>query len=163
MSLFNSWPVPKPLIFVGKVFRVESFDHNGTKVIGEKVKAKSLFKPYGYLIVKSPDLDMPTRLPIIHRDDFLLAMNSFEDPTFLQLKNEGIAELLVTYSPLNIDSRGFSLSPYHCLHYAICPSGTIDRYYQSAQSKKIDSIFGDFVYDGILKTRNHFSERGKNS
>lgn len=38
---------------IGQVFHVLEFDRAGTTTRGDKVKAKSLFKPYGYLLVFS--------------------------------------------------------------------------------------------------------------
>jgi len=40
------------------------------------VKAKSRFKPYGYLLVESPIFNQPAKLPIVHRDDFILEVLS---------------------------------------------------------------------------------------
>ncbi len=80
------------------VFRVKEFDRTGTTVgPGDKVKASGRFKPYGYLLVESPILNQPARLPIVHRDDFLLATTVFDDPQFAEFVET--EELLVTYAP----------------------------------------------------------------
>ncbi|MEO8439130.1 MAG: hypothetical protein ABI540_02800 [Spartobacteria bacterium] len=79
-------------------FRVFEFDRNGTTVDeNNQVIAKSSFQPYGYLLVESPILNNRVRLPIIHRDDFLLAESVFDDPKLANLVES--EELLVTYSP----------------------------------------------------------------
>ena len=58
---------------VNHTFRVFEFDRNGT-IVNEnnQVKAKSSFQPYGYLMAESPILNNRVKMPIIHRDDFLL-------------------------------------------------------------------------------------------
>ena len=64
---------------IGHAFHVLEFDRAGTKISpGNKVNAKSSFKPYGYLLVESPILNQPVRLPIVHHDDFLLADSVFD-------------------------------------------------------------------------------------
>ncbi len=156
MSLWNQWPVSKPKELINQVFRVVDFNRNGTTTDEHgRVHAKSIFKPYGYLTVESPESNKPIQLPIIHRDDFILATLFFDDPTSIQLWNENVSEFLVTYFPEKTDDKGFSLSPFHCLHYAICVYGTIDKYYKSSTTDP-KSIFGEYVFNGPLKIRNHF-------
>ena len=66
---------------VNHTFRVLDFDRNGTTIDeNNQVKAKSRFQPYGYLLAESPILNNRVRLPIIHRDDFLLAASVFDEP-----------------------------------------------------------------------------------
>jgi hypothetical protein len=81
-----------------QVFRILDFDRNGT-IIGEndKVIAASSNKPYGYLKVEAPILNQPIKLPIIHRDDFLLASSVFDDPDLLASARD--SDFLVTYAP----------------------------------------------------------------
>ena len=140
------------------VFRVVSFDRSDTTVdlnAGvQSVEARSETGAYGYLLVESPTLNQPARLPIIHRDDFYLASSVFDDPTFSF--PEG-TELLVTYAPKKMDKRGFSTSPHHVLHYALVPKGTLERYYSHNEigDRRMSTpephlIFGPFKYDGMI-------------
>lgn len=64
---------------VRHVFRVLDFDRAGTIIgPGNSAKAASSLGAYGYLLVESPILNQPVRLPIVHRDDFLLAASVFD-------------------------------------------------------------------------------------
>jgi hypothetical protein len=142
---------------VNHTFRVLEFDRNGT-IIDEnnQVKAKSSFQPYGYLLVESPILNNRARLPIIHRDDFLLAASVFDEPKLADLADS--EELLVTYAPKHLGPKGLSASPHHVLHYAIVPSGTLDSYYSvnnDAHMAKPEpqKLFGRFVYQGEIKVQ----------
>lgn len=155
MGIFNTWPTSKPKDLIEKVFRVESFDRNNTTYQNGKIKAKSLFQPYGYLTVESPDSKNAIRIPIIHKDDFSLALLFFDDPASMSLKNQHIAELLVTYAPAEADKNGFSTSSFHCLHYAICAYGTIDKFYDKPDSNS--TIFGEYAFEGLITIKNHFS------
>jgi hypothetical protein len=141
---------------IGQVFRVLEFDRAGTVILsGEKVKAKSLFKPYGYLLVESPILNQPVRLPIVHRDDFLLAASVFDESQWLEvIKGQ---ELLVTYIPKHKLSRGMA-GIFHALHYVITPRGTLDRYYEVGNDMHManpapEKIFGTLVWDGLLRVQ----------
>ena len=50
-------------VIANHVFRILDFDRTGTIIKNNgKVKAKSLFKPYGYLIVESPILNNPLEI-----------------------------------------------------------------------------------------------------
>ena len=157
MSLWNSWPVSKPKDLIEKVFRVSDFDRNGV-VIDEygKITGKSAFKPYGYLKVESPDSAKTLQLPIIHKDDFALATFFFDDQELVKKANNHEVELLVTYSPLEVDKNGFSISPLHCLHYALCSYGTIGEFYQSS-TRTPELIFGDFIFAGGLSIKDNLS------
>ncbi len=142
---------------VNHAFRVFKFDRNGTTVNeNNQVKAKNSFQPYGYLLVESPILNNRVRLPIIHRDDFLLAMSVFDEPKLVaKIADE---ELLVTYSPKHLGPKGISGSPHHVLHYALVPSGTLDSYYSvnnDAHMAKPEpqKLFGPFVYQGEIKVQ----------
>jgi len=138
-------------------FHVVDFDRNNTIITptGE-VKATSQTKPYGYLLVESPTLNQRIGLPIIHKDDFVLATTVFDEPQLMDLVNGGDIELLVTYAPKN-EKNGYATSPQHVLHYVLVPSGTLEMYYadtpegnrrMSRPEPKL--LFGDFVYDGEI-------------
>lgn len=142
---------------VNHVFRVFEFDKDGTTINEDnKVKAKSSFQPYGYLLAESPILNNRVRLPIIHRDDFLLAASVFDDPKLANLIES--EELLVTYSPKHVGPKGVSASPHHVLHYALLPSGTLDYYYSVKNDAHFakpepQKLFGPFVYQGKIKVQ----------
>lgn len=115
---------------IRQVFRVIEFDRAGTTIgSGDTVKAKSRFKPYGYLLVESPILNHPTKLPIVHRDDFVLAATVFDEPHLADLVTED--ELIVTYVPRQKLPSGHALGPSHVLHYVLVPSGTLNEYYDA--------------------------------
>ena len=142
---------------VRQVFRVCEFDKTGTK-IGQngQIYAASPVSPYGYLLVESPILNQRVKLPIIHRDDFLLAASVFDDLNLIHLVAE--EDLLVTYAPKHLQPNGMSGSPYHVLHYAITPHGTLDRYYAvnndvHMRNPAPEKIFGSFVYEGEIKVQ----------
>jgi len=142
---------------VNHAFRVLDFDRNNTTTDSDnQIKAKSSFQPYGYLLSESPILNNKVRIPIIHRDDFLLAASVFDDPklaNFVESK-----ELLVTYSPKHLGPKGLSGSPHHVLHYAIVPNGTLNSYYSVNNDVHMakpepQKLFGPFVYQGEIKVR----------
>ena len=142
---------------IGQVFRVLEFDRAGTIILpGDKVKAKSLFKPYGYLLVESPILNQPASLPIVHRDDFLLAASVFDEPRWLEVIKE--QELLVTYVPKRKLPKGMA-GTSHALHYVITPRGTLDRYYGQdfisvhMANPAPEKIFGTLVWDGLIRVQ----------
>ncbi len=142
---------------VNHVFRVFKFDKNGTTINeSNQVKAKSSFQPYGYLLAESPILNNRVRLPIIHRDDFLLAASVFDDSKLANLVER--EELLVTYSPKHLGPKGVSASLHHVLHYALVPSGTLDSYYSANNDAHFakpepQKLFGSFVYQGEIKVQ----------
>jgi hypothetical protein len=141
---------------IGQVFRVLEFDRAGTTIKDGKVKAKSMFKPYGYLLVESPILNQPAKLPITHRDDFLLAVSVFDEPQWLEVIKE--QELLVTYVPKHKLPKGMA-GTSHALHYVITPSGTLDRYYGQdfisvhMANPAPEKIFGTLVWDDLLRVQ----------
>lgn len=142
---------------VNHVFRVLEFDRNGTIIDqNNQVKAKSKLEPYGYLLAESPILNNRVKLPIIHRDDFLLAASVFDKPN---LADHVVSEeLIVTYSPKHLLPKGLSGSPHHVLHYAIVPSGSLDSYYSmnnDVHYGKPDpqELFGPFIYQGEIKVQ----------
>ncbi len=142
------------------LFRVLEFDRVGT-TIGPKnqLQALSDFAPYGYLLVESPILSQPVRLPIVHRDDFWLAASVFDEPKLVDLVNE--EELLVTYAPKKVLSGGLAGDTSHVLHYVITPRGTLDRYYASEEDDHLaapapERLPGPFVYEGEIKVQLNF-------
>jgi len=142
---------------VNHAFRVFEFDRNGTTVNeNNQIKAKSSFQPYGYLLAESPILNNRVRLPIIHRDDFLLAASVFDDPKLAAMVVD--EELLVTYAPKHLLPKGLSGSPHHVLHYAITQHGTLDSYYSMNNDMHMakpepEKLFGQFVYEGEIKVQ----------
>jgi len=142
---------------VNHAFRVLEFDRSDTTIDqNNQVKAKSSFKPYGYLLVESPILNNRVRLPIIHRDDFLLAASVFDEPKLAALVVD--EELLVTYAPKHLLPKGLSGSPHHVLHYVITPRGTLDSYYSKNNDMYMakpdpQKLFGPFVYQGEIKVQ----------
>ena len=142
---------------VNHVFRVLEFDRIDTTIDqNNRVKAKSLSRPYGYLLAESPILNSKVRMPIIHRDDFLLAASVFDEPKLAGFVAD--EELLVTYSPKRLLSKGLSGSPHHVLHYVMTPRGTLNSYYSmnnDIHMAKPDpqKLFGSFVYQGEIKVQ----------
>lgn len=140
---------------VNHAFRVLDFDRNNTVIDqNNQIKAKSSFQPYGYLLAESPILNNKVRIPIIHQNDFLLAASVFDEPKLATMV--GDEELLVTYAPKHLLSKGLSGSPHHVLHYAITPRGTLDSYYSMNNDMHYgkpdpQKLFGPFVYEGEIK------------
>lgn len=141
-------------MIAGMVFQVIDFDRGDTYYDTARIAQNDdQTKPYGYLIVKSATVSQPTKLPIIHRDDYMLADLVFGDEDFKNIIiDSGKHELLVTYVPELMNSAGYSMSPTHCLHYSIEPKGTLDNYYngdkglERMRDPEPEIIFGDFVY-----------------
>jgi hypothetical protein len=139
---------------IGMVFKVLSFDAYGT-VIDSKgnVKAKSTFKPYGYLIVETLNHEVPFKLPIIHKDDFLLAASVFHDHNLSeQIKTR---DLLVTYRPKLITSDGMA-GIHHALHYVITPLNTLNSlpdFTSNKTSSNIEPLFIQFVWEGEIRVQ----------
>ncbi|MDQ2974601.1 MAG: hypothetical protein M3R69_04205 [Acidobacteriota bacterium] len=142
---------------VRHVFRVLEFDRTDTTIgPNDKVTASSMFTPYGYLLVQSPILNQPVKLPIIHRDDFWLAASVFDEPKLANLVTTD--ELLVTYAPKKVLPGGLSGDPSHVLHYVLTPGGTLDRYYAKDNDLHMSKpnpalLFGPFVYDGEIRVQ----------
>ncbi|MDP2692068.1 MAG: hypothetical protein Q8O88_00330 [bacterium] len=142
---------------VNHAFRVLEFDRNNTTVDkNNQVKAKSSLQPYGYLLAESPILNNKVRIPIIHRDDFLLAASVFDEPKLSAMIVD--EELLVTYAPKHLLPKGLSGSPHHVLHYAITPRGTLDSYYSKNNDMYMakpdpQKLFGHFAYQGEIKVQ----------
>ena len=138
---------------IGTVFLVKDFDRVGTIIDAQgNVKARSKFKPYGYLHVESPIFTETIKLPITHRDDFLLVSSVYDDPKLSgQIKN---FELLVTYVPKNKLPGGLA-EITHALHFVITPPQTIEYYYKIEALKDSPSspekLFVKFVWEGEIK------------
>lgn len=141
---------------IGQIFRVLEFDRAGTTIgPDDNVKAKSLFKPYGYLIVESPIFNQPSKLPIVHRDDFILASRAFDDPNWTNLSEDW--ELLVTYVPKQ-KLPGGAIGVHHGLHYVVTPLGTLERYYDFDDGAYManpmpEKLFGTLAWDGLLRVQ----------
>ncbi len=140
---------------VRQVFRVLEFDRGNTTFADDGApRTESASDPYGYLVVVSPILTQPARLPIIHRDDFLLATFFFDEPNCDEMLAQG--ELLVTYAPKRTFPGGKSAGFTHVLHYVSCPPGTLDRYYDfnddiHMRKPAPEKLFGQFKYEGEAK------------
>lgn len=142
---------------VRHTFRVHDFDRAGTTVEPNgRVKAGDA-GPYGYLLVESPILNQRVSLPIIHRDDFILATTVFDEADLVgALATE--TELLVTYAPKHVLPKGLSGSASHVLHYVMVPQGTLDQYYSMngdthMASPAPEKLFGQFIYDGEIRVQ----------
>jgi hypothetical protein len=145
---------------VGLVFRVLEFDRAGSVITNGQVVAASPTRPYGYLLVESPVFNQPTRLPIVHSDDFALAASVYDEEQFAGA-TVGASELLVTYVPRD-KLPGAAVGITHGLHYLIAPRGTLERYYEGTEgdrrmrSPDPGRLFGGFVYSGTIGVRvNH--------
>lgn len=96
------------------------------------------------------------RLPIVHRDDFILVTTVFDEPASADfLKGR---ELLVTYAPKRTRPDGRMADPSHALHYVVTPRGTLDRYYDYGDDVHManpapQKLFGPFVYDGDIRVQ----------
>jgi hypothetical protein len=140
---------------VRHVFRVLDFDRHGTVVSpDDQVHAQDPAEPYGYLRAESPILNQPISLPIVHRDDFILATTVYDD-SGLTAAVESDYELLVTYAPKRVLAGGLNGTPDHCLHYVIAPRGTLENYYSFRDDLHMgrpapEKLFGDFVYQGRI-------------
>jgi hypothetical protein len=142
---------------VRQVVRVVSLDPKDTKIVDDRVIGPdaSTQMPYGYLIVEAPVTGQPVRVPLIHRDDFWLAASAFEDPRRSDAIANGEVELLATYSPRKLLPNGFSGDGTHCMHFVLCPSGTLANYYAFNNEEHKDrpapeKLFGQFVYEGTV-------------
>ena len=98
-------------------------------------------------------------MPIVHRDDFLLAASVYEEPPLLA--DTGEEELLVTYVPEH-ELPGGLAGISHALHYVITPRGTLERYYDVGNAMHMASpapekLFAPFVWHGENSVRiNHY-------
>ena len=137
---------------INMVFRIIDFDNNGTVIDSNgQVKAKSSFRPYGYLTVTNPNVHESYQMPIIHKDDYFLIEQYFNDPQYRKVVDEW--EILVVYRPKEIVASG-AAGIYHCLHYVITPKGTIVKFYQkygqSPDEEVVEKLFNSFSW-GMVK------------
>jgi hypothetical protein len=139
---------------ISHIFRVLDFDNNGTIVEKDnQIKPKSLFEPYGYLLLESPILNVKVKLPIIRKQDFISVKKVFDNESLTDLIfNKKIFELLVVYSPKKYSQDGMPLTSHHVLHYVIVPYGTLDKYYSIDNEKHFaipepQKLFGSFIYE----------------
>lgn len=147
---------------INHIFRVLDFDNNGTIVEKDnQIKPKSLFEPYGYLLLESPILNVKVKLPIIRKQDFISVKKVFDNESLTDLIfNKKIFELLVVYSPKKYSQDGMPLTSHHVLHYVIVPYGTLDKYYFIDNEKHFaipepQKLFGSFIYEeeGAVKIK----------
>ena len=140
-----------------QIFRVTEFDKAGTTIDSAgRVQGESAFSPYGYLIVSSPILNQPVKLPIIHRDDFLLASSVFDEPSLAPYVDD--EELLVVYAPRKVLDDGRSGEASHVLHYLLTKQGALENYYSADNDKHMVSpdpsvLFEPFAYEGEIKVQ----------
>jgi hypothetical protein len=140
---------------IRQVFRVLDFDRNKTVIREDgKVVIRSIFKPYGYLLVESPVLNQQARLPIMHRDDFLLAASVYDNPFLVEdIKKK---DLLVTYIPRQELPGGFAAGVTHTLHYIITSKNVIDKYYEEGKDARIakpepEKLFYNIAWEGAIR------------
>lgn len=155
MSIFNIFKTKKSNeLEIGKsiswknsiniIFKIIDFDSNGTTVdeFGN-VNAKSISKPYGYLTVSNPAFLEKLKLPITHKDDFLLADGILNNSNFLGI--EKTKDFLVTYRPKNETSDGLA-GIHHALHFSITPNESLNNYYNKyGNDKNLEVLENIFV------------------
>jgi len=101
-----------------------------------------------------PVIERQVKIPIIHRDDFLLASSIFDDTEFFK-QTQG-KDILVIYYPLDpkVDKRFAFL---HSLHFVITPSKTLEKYYEFRNKSFLgcdpEILFGEFVWMGELSVK----------
>jgi hypothetical protein len=139
---------------VGQVFRVIEFDRNETIITNEKkVKAKTYFTPYGYLLVESPIFNQQVILPITHKTDFYLACTAYDNLELKPLLR--FNDLLVTYVPKRKYLLGFT-GVRRAIHYVITSQLTLSKYYHydydyHMSYPKPEKLFGKFTFEGMVK------------
>jgi hypothetical protein len=73
------------------------------------LRLSAIISQYFTLLVESPIMNQRLKLPIVHRDDFILAASVFDEPEIAKVvENE---ELLVTYAPKHMLPDGAWLAP----------------------------------------------------
>lgn len=165
MKFFNWLRRPSEFATVGKdikwnqiereVLRIINFDRSDTVIDNNgKVISKSSLRAYGFLTIDWPVIERKVKLPIIHRDDFLLASSIFDNSEFLK-EVEGF-DILVTYCPIDpkVDENSVFL---HKLHFVITPPNTLEKYYEMRNKSFLgcdpEILFGDFAWMGELKVK----------
>lgn len=170
MKLFNFFKAPE-IATVGRdikwveikkeVLRIIDFDKNGTSVDSTGiVRSRSTLKPYGFLIAEWPIIERKVKIPIVHRDDFLLASSIYDNADLLK-QIQGY-DILVTYYPP--DPKDYPNSAYlHQLHFAITPPTTLEKFYDIKKNTLLgcdpEIIFGDFVWVGELNVKINFEPK----
>jgi hypothetical protein len=141
-----------------QLFKVLEFERAGTTIgPNDEVQTPSQVRPYGYLIVESPIQERSLRLPIVHRDDFLLAASVFDEPKLADLVRD--EELLMTYAPRKVLPKGLAGDSSHALHYVITPYGTLEDYYSNDMHRvnpAPEKLLGPLVYEGEIKVGLNF-------
>jgi len=139
-----------------QVFRVLEFDRSDTTILADgTVKVATQTKPYGYLLVESPILNVKARLPITHSADFALAVSVYDVPQLAEMVAQ--EELLVTYFPKHKLPMGLA-GITHALHYVVVPRSTLERYYEFNNDEHManpdpQKLFGPFIYQGEIKVQ----------
>ena len=109
-----------------------------------------MYDPYGYLSVTNPNYLETYKLPIIHKDDYLLVEEFFTNPQFNKTIDSN--DFLVVYRPREITPTGLA-GIYHCLHYVITPPETITnflkKYGSSPKEAVIERLFIKFSWGEI--------------
>lgn len=133
------------------VFKIVDFDSNGTSVdhLGN-VHSKNMYEPYGYLSVNNPNYTGVLKLPIIHKDDYLLVEQYFTNTQLKKIIDD--KDFLVVYRPREITPEGLA-GIYHCLHYVITPQGTFTEFFKkygcSSNEVNIEKLFIKFSWDMV--------------
>lgn len=141
---------------VRQVFRVLEFDRSGVVSFeGDVIEPTNSSSPLGYLLVESPILNQPMRLPLTHSDDFRLAASAFDHPKWNEIHSKN--ELLVSYAP-RFKLPGGIAGIWHANHYVVVPKGTLERYYSMNDDENMarpnpEMIFGNFVWVGEVRVR----------
>ncbi len=139
-----------------QVLRINEFDRNGTTIDTNRVvHAKSNFKPYGFLIVEWPIIIRKLKVPILHKDDFMLASSIFDNQLFIEkIKDK---DLLVTYFPLDKKENKNAIF-FHSLHFVITNPKVFEKYYEMRKKYigcEPELIFNDFRWEGELKIKEY--------
>jgi hypothetical protein len=137
-----------------QVFRVLEFDRSDTTILADgTVKVATQTKPYGYLLVESPILNVKARLPITHSADFALAASVYDVPPLAEMIAQ--EELLVTYFPKHKLPMGLA-GITHALHYVVVPRGTLERYYEFNNDEHManpapEKLFNRFAWEEEIR------------
>jgi hypothetical protein len=137
---------------IGKVFKIIKFEKAYSIDNSGNIIRKEALKPYGYLHVIAPDYEKAVLLPIVHKDDYLLASSVFDDIQWSEkIRN---FDFLVTYVPKENLLDGFT-GFTHALHYVITPAQTIEFFYKIEALRETPSnpekLFVKFSYEGEIR------------
>ena len=136
-----------------EVFRINEFDRNKTIIDNNgELHPKDNFNPYGFLIVEWPIIERRVKLPITHRDDFLLVSSIYDNPEIC--KEIEFNDFLVSYLPADKKENEYAAF-LHVLHFILTPLGTLEKYYKKKQSTLLgydpECLFGAFSWEGELR------------